>query len=340
MAGETKAVIRLCEKSSAYREKSPSYRYLHWFLLRFPKPSLGTDLREIPLVPVGPIPKPSLNWHSPTSFGDKASSPGTVFADQHSVESQRGGWPWELRQRTRAAVCARCCPRKEATFTNVQESSIMPDINTLASRIDAEFSAVEEKMKKFQVEQVEQHKQRQIRLEQLGKVFDQLRDIWKPRLELLVKKFEDRVKVKPRIVPSTREVTFDFQSHMARVSLKFSAFTDLDIQKVILSYNLEIIPVLMRFNPHGEVEFPLNEVNKEAVAKWFDDRIVDFVRTYFAMGENDIYLKDYMVEDPVAHVRFPKYAAATTLEWQGQKFYFIGAETRREFAEKNGIAIE
>jgi YHS domain-containing protein len=109
---------------------------------------------------------------------------------------------------------------------------------------------------------------------------------------------------------------------------------------VILGYNLSIIPVLMRFNPHAEIEFPLNAVDKEAVAKWIDDRIVEFVHTYFSLGENDLYLKDYMVEDPVAHVRFPKMAAATTLEWQGQKYYFIGVETRREFATRNGIAIE
>jgi hypothetical protein len=37
----------------------------------------------------------------------------------------------------------------------------MPDISNLASRIDAAFSAVEEKIKKFQAEQVEAHKQRQ-----------------------------------------------------------------------------------------------------------------------------------------------------------------------------------
>ena len=55
----------------------------------------------------------------------------------------------------------------------------MPDINSLVSRIDAEFSAVEEKVKHFQVEQVEKHKQRQTRLEQLGKVFDELRRKWK-----------------------------------------------------------------------------------------------------------------------------------------------------------------
>jgi hypothetical protein len=213
----------------------------------------------------------------------------------------------------------------------------MPDIGSLAGRIDAEFSAVEEKVKKFQAEQVGEHKQRQQRLEQLGKVFDQLRDIWRPRLELLVKKFEGRVQATPRIVPSTREATFDFQSRLARVRLKLSAFTDRDIQKVILGYDLEITPVLWRFKPHDEVEFPLNAVDKEAAAKWIDDRIVDFVQTYFSMGENEIYLQDQMVEDPIAHVRFPKQAAATTLEWQGQKLYFIGEETRREFEKQQGI---
>ena len=69
----------------------------------------------------------------------------------------------------------------------------MPDIDSLASRIDAEFSAVEVKFKKFQTEQVEEQKQRQKRLEQLGKVFDELREVWKPRLDFLVKKFGDQV---------------------------------------------------------------------------------------------------------------------------------------------------
>jgi hypothetical protein len=216
----------------------------------------------------------------------------------------------------------------------------MPDINSLAGRIDAEFSVVQDKIKKLQSEKVEQHKQRENRLEQLNKTFDQLRDIWKPRLELLVKKFGDRVQTTPRIVPSTREVTFNFQSRLAQVRLKFAAFTDRDIQKVILGYDLEIIPVLIRFKHHDEVEFPLNAVDKEIAAKWIDDRIVEFVQTYFSMGENEIYLKDQMVEDPIAHVSFPKFAAATSLELQGQKFYFIGEETRREFEKQRGIAAK
>ena len=216
----------------------------------------------------------------------------------------------------------------------------MADIKSLINRIDAEFSGVEQKVKKLQSEQVEQYKEREQRLEKLSKVFDELQDIWRPRLEYLVKKFGDRVHATPRLVPSTREVTLDFQSRVARVRLKLSAFTDRDIQKLVLGYDLEIIPVLMHFKHHDEVAFPMDAVDKEAVGKWFDDRIVDFVQTYFAMGENEIYLKDQMVEDPIANVRFPKVAAATTLEWAGQKYYFIGQETRREFEKQKGIAAK
>jgi hypothetical protein len=215
----------------------------------------------------------------------------------------------------------------------------MPDINSLASRIDAEFTAVAEKIKKFQVEQVEEHKERQQRLELLGKVFEEMSAIWKPRLELLVQKFGDRVHVEPRILPSTREATFAFKSQMARVGLKFSATTDRDVRKLILNYDLEIIPVLMHYIPHEELEFPLNAVDKEAAAKWVEDRIVEFLKSYLSLGENEYYLKENMVEDPIANVRFPSVAAAATLDWQGKKFYFVGEETRREFAQQHGIMI-
>jgi len=94
----------------------------------------------------------------------------------------------------------------------------------------------------------------------------------------------------------------------------------------------------MKFKSHDEVEFSLGAVDKDAVARWMEDRIVDFVQTYFALGDNDFYLKDQMVEDPVALVRFPKLAAAATLDWHGNIFYFVSEETRRQFAERNKIA--
>ena len=73
---------------------------------------------------------------------------------------------------------------------------------------------------------------------------------------------------------------FKFDSELARVDMRLSAFTDADARRAIFSYDLEILPILMKFDSHSEIDFPLDSVDREALGKWFDDRIVGFVRTY------------------------------------------------------------
>jgi hypothetical protein len=215
----------------------------------------------------------------------------------------------------------------------------MSELKSLSSRIDDEFAAVEKKFKDMQVEQLQQYRERRKRLQQLDQIFQKVAEAWKPRLDTLMQKFGDRVQVTPRLTPSSREAAFEFPSNLGRVRLRFSASTDPGVRKVILGYDLEIIPVFFRYEPHAELEFPLDAVNAAAAALWVDDRIVDFVRAYLSMGENDFYTQEHMVEDPVARVRFPDFAAGATLEWQGTKYYFIGEETRQEFARQNGSAV-
>jgi hypothetical protein len=81
--------------------------------------------------------------------------------------------------------------------------------------------------------------------------------------------------------------------------------------------------------------YPL--VHQAAAAPWMDNRIVEFVQAYLSMGKKGICMRDRMVEHPIAHVRFPDFAADASLEWQGQKFYFIGEMTHREFEKRQGI---
>src|SRR5262249_20105739 len=159
-------------------------------------------------------------------------------------------------------------------------------INNLLSRIDGEFAALDAKIKKVQAEQLQQHKDREKRLELFVKTLDDLREVWKPRLEMLVQRFGDRVQTTPRLTPSTREVVFEFKSALARIRLKFSAAADRDIRNIILASDLEIVPILMRFDAHSELEVPLDNIDKAKIAAWVDDRIVSFVRSYLALHEN------------------------------------------------------
>jgi YHS domain-containing protein len=205
---------------------------------------------------------------------------------------------------------------------------------SLADRIDAEFAAAADRIRQFQSEQIQEHHERQQRLEKLDQLFDGLRDLVEPRLQTLAQRFGDRVQVIPVVAPGRRHASLKFQSDLAYISLRFSASTNPDVTQAVFSYDLEILPVLMQYESHAELAFPLDAVDLEALTQWFDDRIVSFVHTYLSLNENEYYLKKQMVEDPVIHVRFPKHAAGAKMEWQGKTYYFVGEETRREFEQK------
>lgn len=211
----------------------------------------------------------------------------------------------------------------------------MADTKKLAERIDAAFSAMDEKRKKFQSEETQKHQDWQQRLERIGSTFDGLREIWKPRLDLLIQKFGDKVAARPKLTPSTRSVELEFQSDVAKIQLRFQATTDDDLRKVILNYDLHIIPMLMKFDSHAELEMPIDKIDREALGRWIDERIVSFVNTYVSLHENPFYLRDQMVQDPVSGTRFPKLLAGATLERDGKTYYFVSDATRTEF-EKSG----
>ena len=94
----------------------------------------------------------------------------------------------------------------------------------------------------------------------------------------------------------------------------------------------------MQFESHASFATPIDNPDTAALGKWLDDRIVGFVETFMKMHENEHYMKDQYVEDPVVKVKFPKFAAGATLEHAGQTYYFIDDTTRAEFAKQKGIA--
>lgn len=214
----------------------------------------------------------------------------------------------------------------------------MVEVNTLQARLDAEFAANEQRLKSLQTEAVQAYEGRQERLTLFEATCQSLRRIWLPRLELLARKFGDQVEVNPHITRELRHVIFDFESNVARVQLHLSASTDTEVRKLVLDYNLDILPILMAFEGHVQAEFPLETIDPAAVGKWMDDRIVDFARTYLAMSQNEHYLKDHTVTDPVAGVKFRKSAAAATLERGGKTLYFIADKTRSEFEKREAQA--
>jgi YHS domain-containing protein len=94
------------------------------------------------------------------------------------------------------------------------------------------------------------------------------------------------------------------------------------------------VPILWKFDTHSEFRTPISKVDTAGLTKWLDDRILAFVELYIQIHETEIYEKSEMVEDPVAKVKFPKFAAGATLEKDGQTYYFIDEKSKAEFGKK------
>lgn len=211
----------------------------------------------------------------------------------------------------------------------------MADVAQLASRIDAEFADVQQKIETFQKQAQDEFAAREkLYQEQFLPALQRLPDLLRPRLQVLVDRFKDKVHVQPVVAEGVRAVTFKFDSRMARIELTFRVSHDAQVKNLVFDQTLEVLPILMQFDKHASLTVPLDTIDEAKITQWFDDRIVAFIKTFLAIHQNQYYQKDSLVTDPVAGTEMPRYAAKCTLESGGKTYYFVSEATRREFQEK------
>jgi YHS domain-containing protein len=214
----------------------------------------------------------------------------------------------------------------------------MTDTATLIRRIDQELEGEVQRDKATSVERTRAAREREARLGQYEPVVGQILALLRPRAAAFVERFKDVVKAKLEVREHTRALNLEFASTIAKVSVQFEVFPDPDVRHVQIECTQEIVPVVVQYDRHSLIEFPIEAVKDDAVLQWFDDRVVAFVKTYVALMRKDDelrdHLKDRLVEDPVVKIRFPKYLASSTLERDGRTYYFVDEDTRREFEKE------
>ncbi|MFO1092411.1 MAG: hypothetical protein U0992_03730 [Planctomycetaceae bacterium] len=211
----------------------------------------------------------------------------------------------------------------------------MSDTVALANRIDSEFQDVQKQIASFQKTAEQEYTAREQRYQQQYlPAVKRLVEVLKPRLQVLADKFKDKVHVAPTVTDHQHAVTFRFNVPVARIELTFRVSHDADVKNLVFDQDLDVLPILMQFEKHASLSLPLDKIDEAKVCQWFDDRIVEFVKTFLAIHQNRYYQKDIVVTDPVAGVEMPRFAAKCTLELGGQTYYFVSEETRREFEAK------
>jgi hypothetical protein len=213
------------------------------------------------------------------------------------------------------------------------------DVNELVARIEGAFTKVKDRIKQEQQQELRLHQDRQELLKEYAKAQARVVEIAKPRLEALAKRAGERATVTPSVSETRRSVRFEFRSPKVFMTLTFSVAPDKDVKNVVVDQNLQVVPVLWRFDPHSEFITPIAAVDADGLATWLDDRIVAFVELFVQIHESEFYDKVDFVEDPIAKVKFPKFAAAATLEHGGQTHFFMSEDTKAAFARQKGLAV-
>lgn len=119
----------------------------------------------------------------------------------------------------------------------------------------------------------------------------------------------------------------------ATVSFDFGVGHDEQIEKVLLSFDLEILPVFFKFSPHADTEFSLDQVDDTLAAMWVEQQIVSFVDTYLQLEQSDQYQQESLVTDPVCGMRIRKSIAIANQTCHGTTYYFCSRLCANNFAE-------
>jgi hypothetical protein len=167
----------------------------------------------------------------------------------------------------------------------------MADTSSLAQRIKAEFDSRAQRQQAAEQEQSKAASDREAGLAQFGKVCEDLKGVWRPRLEEFAKQFGEKVKVTPNLSPTQREAKLNFLTDLANVTLTFTVAPSPDAKKLVLDYDLLIIPIYFDYERHARLELPMDKVDRDAVGKWVDDRLISCLKAYLSIQDNQYYLK-------------------------------------------------
>lgn len=220
----------------------------------------------------------------------------------------------------------------------------MSDIDAFRDQLRGEVEAAKQRVHELQAETGRQYQQLQARYQTFLDVSEQIREALKPQVEAFAETL-------PGITPtvSYREfgpagrgfhgvfVAFAFERTEqcpATIHLRFGLEAGPAVENVILTYDLEILPVFLEFERHDQLVLPLEAPSVDAAVDWFNRKALTFTRTYVSLFFNPHYQANLEVADPVLGMTFPRVFARGHCEHAGKTYHFFTEESQRAFEQE------
>ncbi len=92
-------------------------------------------------------------------------------------------------------------------------------------------------------------------------------------------------------------------------------------------YSATLWPLIGGISPKGD--------HHDSLARWVEDRVLDFLDTYLQLETHPLYQRDNTVTDIVCGMRISSVSAASTVNHHGQTYYFCSEHCKEAFLERN-----
>lgn len=201
----------------------------------------------------------------------------------------------------------------------------MGELKSLAQQIQQRLNTVS----KQEQSQQEQLQSKMVEIEKRQTVFHRvadelMADVISPRMQTLASSFEDEVILdSPRAGHYFAVCRFNHSARLpATVSLSLGLTHDEEVQNLLVLYDLEILPVFMKFDGQDQASFPLQNPSREEITQWVDEKILAFVDTYIRLQQTDQYHQTSLRTDPVCGMRFRESHANGKLDFAGHTYFF------------------
>jgi YHS domain-containing protein len=174
--------------------------------------------------------------------------------------------------------------------------------------------------------------------------FEQVYESW--RSDIICPKFAVVVSHRPpgsaRVVQGTCETTLILRPNAefkvaATVVLK--VFPDLIHQRVRLSFEVSILPILLDFDRGAEIEAGLDDPSRKDLAAFLDEHLSIFVADYCRIHSPDSpYLKNETVNDPICGMSFLRAEAKASVQQGSNVIYFCSVACKERFEREKAAS--
>ncbi len=212
----------------------------------------------------------------------------------------------------------------------------MSETQPFIERLRNEVSASEQRLRKMREEKLHDFEALKARHEKSDEESERIvEQIVLPRMQELVSVFgeaeflENDSRDQTTIVLSLpHSIRFP-----ARTTLKMSVAHDQEVRHLLVNYDLEILPIFMKYNKHAQLEVPLDSIDDQKIEIWVEERLLEFTKTYLELEFADQYQKSNLVTEPVSGLRVSKLICEADCEYKGHRYYFLTKENKELFLQ-------